>query len=315
MPNSIDSFFNNMAGAFTEANRVLKPQAAFLTGDNGMPLIYHEVRSEPAARFKKVTLQVPNTVGDAVDAITNVPTVTPLTNAATDVQLDFMPAWGFELTSLEEVTAASPSQLRNAYVDEAITKLTRACNKKIADLFTPTVFNTAGNVTGTAGKGVSLSDFTKMYGVLGKRDVPVDDAGKLWFVANSDTYSGLLNDAEWREAAKVGDARATNQIRSGVLPLTYGAYPLRDNQMPQAAANSPFSAYFHQRAAAMITAPLPSPEATVAYSYESFGPLTILITIKYVPEQPHHELWFHTLMGAVAWRKDHAVIHTTTPTP
>lgn len=313
MANSIDSFFNNMAGAFTEANRVLKPQAAFLTGDNGMPLIYNEVRSEPMARFKKVTLQVPNTVGDAVNAITNVPAVTPLTNAATDVTLDFMPAWGFELTSLEEVTAASATQLRNAYVDEAITKITRACNKRIADLFTATTFTTAGNVTGAAGKGVSLSDFTKMFGTLAKRDVPVEDAGKLWFVANSDIYASLLNDAEWREAAKVGDARATNQIRSGVLPLTYGAYPLRDNQMPNAAANSPFSAYFHQRAAAMVTAPLPSPEATVAYSYESFGPLTILITIKYVPEQPHHELWFHTLMGCVAWRKDHAVIHTATP--
>lgn len=313
MPNSIDSFFNNMAGAFTEANKVLKPQAAFLTGNNGMPIIYNEVRSEPAARYKKVTLQVPNTVGNAVDAITNVPTITPLTNSATEIQLDFMPAWGFELTSLEEVTAASPQQLRSAYIDEAITKLVRACNKRIADIFTAANFSTAGNVTGASGKGVSLTDFTKMFGTLAKRDVPVEDEGKLYFVANSDIYTGLLDDAEWREAAKVGDARATNQIRTGVLPLTYGAYPLRDNQMPVPAANSFNSVYMHERAAALVTAPLPAPEATVAYSYNAFGPLTILATIKYVAEQPRHELWFHTLMGVKPWRIDHAVIHTSTP--
>ena len=70
MANAIDSFFNTMAGAFQEANRVLKPQATFLTGNNGSPTVYTDIRSEPMAKYKKVTLQVPNTPGNAVDAIT-----------------------------------------------------------------------------------------------------------------------------------------------------------------------------------------------------------------------------------------------------
>lgn len=312
MANDLTPFFNNMAGAFQEANRVLKPQAAFLTGDNGMPIIYNEVRSEPMARYKKVTLQVPNTPGDAVNAITTKPTAANLSAEPTEIQLDFMPAWGFEISSLEELTVMSWSQVRAAYVDEALGKITRAGNKRIADIFTPTNFSLAGNVSGAAGKGVTLDDFTTMFGVLGNRDVPVEDEGNLFFVGNTKTYTGLLKDPEWREAAKVGDARATNQIRSGVLPLTYGAIPLRDNQMPNDGAQTPkdLSVYFHRNAAALVTAPLPAPEATVQYSYETFGPLTILIAVRYVPDQPRHELWFHALMGVKAWRKTHAVIHT-----
>jgi hypothetical protein len=311
MANSIDGFFNSMAGAFQEANRVLRPQATFLTGNNGSPTIFTDVRSEPMAKFKKVTLQVPNTSGNAVDAITTKPTPVNLTHDATEISLDYMPAWGFELTSLEEVTAASAAQLRQAYVDEAITKLVRAANKYIADKFTVANYSTAGNVTGTSGKGVQLSDFTDMFGTLAGRDIQVDDPGKLYFTAHSKIYTGLLKDAEWREAAKVGDSRAMNQIGTGVLPITYGAMPLRDNQMPSPAAGTYTSAYWHERAFAMVTAPLPAPEATVAYSYESFGPLTILITIQYTADQPKHTLWFHTLMGGKPWRKDHAVLHTS----
>lgn len=313
MANDLTAFFNSMAGAFQEANRVLRPQAAFLTGNNGMPIIYNEVRSEPMARYKKVTLQVPNTPGDAVDAITVKPTAASLNADPTEISLDFMPAWGFELSSLEELTVMSPTQVRSAYVDEAIVKITRAANKRIADIFTPTNFSLAGNVSGAAGKGVTLADFTTMFGVLGNRDVPVEDEGNLYFVANTDTYTGLLKDPEWREAAKIGDARATNQIRTGVLPLTYGAMPLRDNQVAHTTGqppNHPYSAYFHKYAAALVTAPLPAPEATVQYSYETFGPLTILIAVRYVPDQPRHELWFHTLMGVKPFRKTHAVIHT-----
>lgn len=311
MPNSIDSFFNNMAGAFQEANRVLRPQSTFLTGNNGSPTVYTDVRSEPMAKFKKVTLQVPNTPGNAVDAITIKPTPASLVADPTEIQLDYMPAWGFELSSLEELTAASASQLRQGYVDEAITKLTRAANKYIADKFTVANYSKAGNVTGTAGKGVALNDFTSMFGVLAGRDVPVDDNGKLFFAAHSNIYTGLLKDAEWREAAKVGDSRAQNQIGTGVLPITYGAMPLRDNQMPSPTAGAYTSAYFHERAFALVTAPLPAPEATVAYSYETFGPLTILITIQYTADQPKHTLWFHTLMGGKPWRIDHAVLHTS----
>lgn len=311
MANSIDSFFNSMAGAFQEANKVLKPQGTFLMGNNGQPTVFTDVRSEPMAKFKKVTLQVPNTPGNAVDAITIKPTPASLVADPTEVSLDYMPAWGFELSSLEEITVASASQLRQAYVDEAVTKIVRAANKYIADKFTVANYSTAGNVTGAAGKGVALNDFTTMFGVLAGRDVPVDDTGKLFFSAHSNIYTGLLKDSEWREASKVGDSRAQNQIGSGVLPITYGAMPLRDNQMPSPAAGTYTSAYWHERAFALVTAPLPAPEATVAFSYESFGPLTILITIQYTADQPKHTLWFHTLMGGKPWRKDHAVLHTS----
>jgi len=311
MANSIDSFFNSMAGAFQEANKVLKPQGTFLSGNNGQPTVFTDVRSEPMAKYKKVTLQVPNTPGNAVDAITTKPTPASLVADPTEISLDFMPAWGFELSSLEEVTVASASQLRMSFVDEAVTKIVRAANKYIADKFTVANYSTAGNVTGAAGKGVSLSDFTSMFGVLAGRDVPVDDTGKLYFTAHSNIYTGLLKDAEWREAAKVGDSRAQNQIGSGVLPITYGAMPLRDNQMPSPATGTYTSAYWHERAFALVTAPLPAPEATVAFSYESFGPLTILITIQYTADQPKHTLWFHSLMGGKPWRKDHAVLHNS----
>lgn len=310
---TLTGFFNSMAGAFSEANKVLRPQAAFLTGNNGMPIIYNEVRSEPMARYKKVTLQVPNTSGNAVDAITTVPTVSTLSGAFTDVTLDTMPAWGFEIYALDDLYAASPGQLRSAYVDEAIIKLVRFANDKIASIFTTTNYSTSGNITGAAGQYVPLSDFTKMFGTLAARDVNVDDTGKLSFVAHSNVYTNFLADTNWREAAKVGDTRAQNQIGTGVLPITYGARPLRDNQVPTVASPLSYtSIYMHERAAALVTAPLPAPEATVAYSYETFGPLTILITIQYVPNQPHHILWFHTLMGVVPWRIDHAVIHKTT---
>lgn len=311
MANSIDSFFNSMAGAFQEANKVLKPQGTFLMGNNGQPTVFTDVRSEPMAKYKKITLQVPNTPGNAVDAITTKPTPASLVADPTEISLDFMPAWGFELSSLEEITVASASQLRQAYVDEAVTKIVRAANKYIADKFTVANYSTAGNVTGAAGKGVALNDFTTMFGVLAGRDVPVDDTGKLFFSAHSSIYTGLLKDSEWRDASKVGDSRAQNQIGSGVLPITYGAMPLRDNQMPSPAAGTYTSAYWHERAFALVTAPLPAPEATVAFSYESFGPLTILITIQYTADQPKHTLWFHTLMGGKPWRKDHAVLHTS----
>lgn len=311
MPNDLSAFFNNMAGAFQEANKVLKPQARFLTGDNGMPIVYTDIRTEPMAKWKKVTLQVPNTSGDAVDAITTAPTPVNLTADATEIALDYMPSWAFEISSLEELSVMSASQVRAAYVDEAVTKIARLANAKIASLFTPTNFSLAGNVTGGANAGVTLSDFTKMYGVLAGRDVDVEDEGNLFFVANSEVYTGLLNQAEWREAAKIGDSRAQGQFSSGVLPLTYGAYPLRDNQMPLTGTSKPYSAYFHRNAVAMATAPLPAPEATVQYSYETFGPLTILISISYSPAQPKHQLWFHTLMGVKAWRKPLCVIHTS----
>jgi len=311
MANAIDSFFNNMAGAFQEANKVLKPQATFLTGNNGQPTVYTDVRSEPMAKYKKVTLQVPNTPGNAVDAITIKPTAANLVADPTEVKLDFMPTWGFELTSLEEVTVASASQLRQAYVDEAITKIVRAANKYIADKFTIANYSKAGNVTGTAGKGVQVSEFTDMFGALAGRDVPVYDEGKLFFSCHSKIYTGLMKDPEWKDAMKVGDTRAANQLYSGVLPITYGAQPLMDNQMPSPAADTYTSAYWHERAFALVTAPLPAPEATVAFSYESFGPLTILITIQYTADQPKHTLWFHALMGGVPWRIDHAVLHTS----
>lgn len=93
MANTIDAFFNNMAAAFGEANKALAPQSVFLTGDNGNPIIYTDVRSEPQAQYKTVTLQVPNTPGDAVNAITTAPTAANLVADATTVQLDYMPAW------------------------------------------------------------------------------------------------------------------------------------------------------------------------------------------------------------------------------
>jgi len=312
MANSIDSFFNSMAGAFQEANRVLKPQATFLTGNNGQPTVYTDVRSEPMAKYKKVTLQVPNTPGVAVDAIIIKPTAANLIADPTEVKLDFMPCWGFELTSLEEVTAASSATLRSAYVDEAVTKIVRAANKYIADKFTVANYSKAGSITGAAGKGVQVSEFTDMFGALAGRDVPVYDAGKLYFSCHSSIYTGLMKDSEWKDAMKVGDTRAANQLYSGVLPITYGAQPLMDNQMPSPAAGNYTSAYWHERAFALVTAPLPAPEATVAFSYESFGPLTILITIQYTPDQPKHTLWFHALMGGTPWRIDHAVLHTST---
>lgn len=311
MANTIDAFFNNMAAAFDDASKALAPQSVFLTGDNGNPIIYTDVRSEPQAQYKTVTLQVPNTPGDAVNAITTAPTAANLVADATTVQLDYMPAWGFVLTSLEELTVMSPQQLRTAYVDESIKKIARAANKKIADLFVVGNYNKAGNLTGTAGLGVQLSEFTKMYGTLGARDVPVDDAGNMFFVAHTDIYSGLLNDEKWRNAAIVGDARATNQFRSGVLPLTYGALPLRDNQVPSPTTGNYNSIYMHRNAAALVTAPLPAPPATVDYMYNSYGPLQILTTIKYVADQPRLELWFHALMGVTKFRTDHAVIHTS----
>lgn len=312
MANSIDGFFNNMAGAFQEANRVLKPQATFLTGNNGQPIVYTDIRSQPMAKYKKVTLQVPNTPGDAVNAITTKPTPVNLEATPTEISLDYMPAWGFELTSLEEVMAASSADLRKAYVDEAITKIVRLANKYIADQITTTNYNLAGNLTGVAGKGVQLSEFTDMFGVLAGRDVPVHEAGKLFFVSHSSIYTGLMKDPEWREAAKVGDTRAQNQIGTGILPITYGAMPLMENQMPGPAAGEYTSLYMHESAFALVTAPLPQPEATVAYSYESFGPLTILITIQYTADQPKHTLWFHTLLGGKPWRKTHAVLHNST---
>jgi hypothetical protein len=312
MANSLESFYNSMAGAFHEANKVLKPQATFLTGKGGMPTVYTDIQSQPMAQYKKVTLQVPNSVGDAVDAITTKPTPSSLKADPTEITLDFMPAWGFELTSLEELTAASSDQLRSAYVDEAITKIVRAANNYIASAFTVANYSLSGNISGAAGKGVQLSEFTDLFGALAARDVPVYDNGKLYFAAHSSIYTGLMKDSEWRDAAKVGDSRAQNQIGTGVLPITYGAMPMMENQMPSISPGSHTSAYYHERAYALVTAPLPAPEASVAHMYNVFGPLNILMTISYTADQPKHTLWFHALMGGKPWRKDHAALHVST---
>lgn len=305
-----------MAAAFTDANKALSPQARFLTGDNGQPIIYTDVRSEPMARYKKVTLQVPSSTITVNNLLAPASLVKHnLAATPTDVTLDFLPATGFTLGPLDELFAASPQQLRSAYVDEVIKAMVRKVNGYITAKLTTATFNVAGNVTGAANAGVVLSDFAKLRGVLAARDIDVEDEGNIFFVANSQVYTNLLAQPAWAEAAKVGDARATRQLRSGILDVTLGAIPLRDNQMPSSVTSgtrTSTSAYFHRNALAMVTAPLSPPEATVAYSYESFGPLTILIAIGYNQDTAEHILTFHALCGVVPWRIDHMVLHTST---
>lgn len=304
-----------MAAAFTEANKALSPQARFLTGDNGQPIIYTDIRSEPMARYKKVTLQVP-----ASTVVVNNILATPIAKhnlaaTPTEVVLDYLPATGFVLGPLDELFAASPQQLRSAYVDETIKAMIRKVNGYITAQLTTGTFNVAGNVVGAANAGVTLGDFTKIHGVLAARDINVEDEGNLFFVANSQVYTNLLGQSAWADASKVSDSRAGRQIRTGIIDLTLGAIPLRDNQMPSSVAagtRTSTSAYFHRHALAMVSAPLSPPEATVAYSYESFGPLTILIAIGYNQDTAEHTLTFHALCGVVPWRKDHMVLHTST---
>lgn len=304
-----------MAAAFTEANKALSPQARFLTGDNGNPIIYTDIRSEPMARYKKVTLQVPNSTVVVNDILTTPINIHNLSADPTEVQLNKLPGAGFVLGPLDELFAASPTQLRSAYVDETIKAIVRKVNGWIAAMITTTNFGVAGNVTGASNAGVSLGDFIKMNGVLAARDVNVEDEGNLFFVTNSQTYTHLFGQADWREAAKVGDNRASSQLRSGLLDITMGAIPLRDNQMPSSVTSgtrTSTSAYFHRNAMAMVTAPLSPPEGTVAYSYEAFGPLQILIAIGYNQDTAEHKLTFHSLCGFTKWRTDHMVIHTGT---
>lgn len=317
MANDLDGFFNSMSAAFTEANKVLRPQAAFLTGDNGMPIIYTDVRSTPLSRYKQVTLNVPNSTVVVNNILTDAINIHDLDHTPTVVSMNLLYGAGFELGPLDEIQAADPEGMRRLYVDETVKAVIRKANGYIASLVNTTNFAVAGNVTGTSLAGVSLNDFTQMNGVLASRDVDVEDAGNLFFLANSLTYTGLLKDTAWREAAKVGDQRATNQMRSGVLPITYGAIPLRENQMPASTVSTTTtskSIYFHRHAMAMVTAPLNPPPATVAYIYESFGPLTFLIAVGYNQDTTETKLTIHTLLGVVPWKTTHGVIHTGTLT-
>jgi len=267
------------------------------------------------ARYKKVTLNVPASTVVVNNILSTPISIHNLNHTPTEVSLDYLPATGFVLGPLDELYAASPAQLKSAYVDEVVQAMIRKVNGYITSKITTAIFNTAGNVTGAANAGVPLADFTKMQGVLAARDVNVEDEGNLFFVSNSQIYTNLLGQPEWREASKVGDSRASRQIRSGILDVTLGAIPLRDNQMPSSVTSgtrTSTSAYFHRNAMAIVTAPLQPPESTVAYSYETFGPLTILIAIGYNQDTAEHKLTFHALCGVVPWRKDHMVIHTAT---
>lgn len=318
MPNDLASFMNSVASEFNDLTKNLRPHAAYLSAVHINPTPSTPLPPNETVKVNLVTID-----GDAVNALTDAPSLKDVDTTATSLKLDKLASIPFKFSDYDIMRAPDSPGLIAKTVEAAGLKIVEFINDAVADLFTTTTFNTAGNTTRTAtptaGPEITATELAKLRTVLSTRKIPIADRGNLFIITHPEIYGRWLTADDMAKASTLGDEWSSNLRGNGELRPQFNFLPLEDYQAPVSGTTPEFTyqtAMFHRDAAVLVNAMLPPPPAGTAVSYASMFGLPIRITAQFnqnlgATGGAYTSFLVECLFGIHAHRKPFCAIHTT----
>jgi hypothetical protein len=278
MANTISSFYQTLVAATTEASQLLAP-----TWKASMS-IYVDYKPEPATIGQTINVPIPQDPTNAVaDAGTGDMNLTDIGFNTKSITFDQHPEFGYLVRDFEQFN--SPVSIRNVFLDAALKGVKSYINSRITRLLTTSNFTTNSAISCTS-HIITTTQFLTGMAVLADQKVPVADApDKMSLLVPSTVYTAILGDSNWTQAQIAGMKTAEFVRDTGTMPTAYGMTVKLDQQMP-VSGSSPSrtftAAYLHEWAIAMVTRPLPAPDAKVVdYTYVDFAGVPVRIQLGY----------------------------------
>lgn len=306
MANSVDSFYQTLVAAATEASRLLAPTW------HASHSIYWAYEPSEGDLYKTLNVPIPADPTSAVadqgagDLVLN-----DIGFTTTSISMDRHPVYAYTVRDFEQFN--SPQDIRRIFLDAALKSVKNNINAAVTSLLNTTNFTTNSAISATS-SAITTTQLTKAMATLGDQKVPVaEDPENMTLLLPPTVYSALLDPttggagAAWSQALIAGTSIAERVHTQGVFPIpTFGCTLKLDQQLPYTGTKPSrtfTAAYFHRWAIAGVTRPLPKPEGNVNYMYLDFGsnpdyggaygdgstgiPIRIMMSYNHYPKMGH----------------------------
>ena len=280
MANTVSSFYQTVAAAADEAANVLKP--TWLASGS----VFNNYRPSTATLGQVINVAIPvDPTASVADAGAGDMPVTDIAFNTVPITFDQHPEFAYLIRDWEQYNSAA--DVRERFLDAALTAVRNYINAKVTALFVTGNFPTNTAITATTGL-ITTAQFLSGFAVLSDQRVPVaNNPTDMSLLLPSVPYTKVLGNATWTDAQVAGAPTAEKVRDTGIMPTAYGVTLKLDQQMPTsgtAGTRTFTAAYFHKYAVAMVTRPLPKPDPKVVeFTYVDFAGIPIRIQMSYQP--------------------------------
>lgn len=278
MANTISGFYQTVVAAIQEASQALVYNLRLADS------VYMDYKPEVAQIGQTLNVVIPGIrTNQVTDMGTGDISLTDASTTTTPIVFNKHPGDAMVIRDFEQYN--SPVTLRRAFLDSSLKGIKENINGNIAALFNSTNFS-VNSVINTTSHIITTAQFLGGMAVLSDQRVPVTaDAENMCLALPSTPYTAILGDSNWTQAQIAGMPTAIAVRATGVMPTAYGTTLKLDQQMPTTGAvgSRTFTGgYFHRWAVAVVTRPLPPPDARVVdYTYVDFAGIPIRVVLGY----------------------------------
>jgi hypothetical protein len=278
--NAISTFYQTLVTAATQASEAL-------VGTNSlMDSVFMDYKPQVADLGQTLNVNVPNIVtAQVTDAGTSDIALTDVAVTSIPIVFNKHPYYGFVVRDYEQYN--TPSNLRMTFLDAAIKGISENIDGNIASLCTSANFNVNAVITATGGYP-TVPQFLAGYSNLADQRVPVTDTANMSFVNTPHSYARILGDSGWTSNLIAGAQLAQEAHVRGDVTTSFGSTIRMDQQLNFAltTGTSPNQTYtsilMHRWAMAVVTRPLPQPDANVVdYTYIDIKGIPVRVMLGY----------------------------------
>lgn len=223
--------------------------------------VYQDVDlNEMGEKGKTVNIVVPGASTVSNDA-SSVGTFNSPTTSLKSITLSQMPAVNQKITEWEKLIS-KPEVIDKAFVQPAMTALTKYLNGQLATLMVAATLNTYTPVPHVTNRTLVLSQLRDARILMREQGVPVDSLGDMSLVMPSKVYEYTLITDQFNRSDIQGPGRSETAWATGSILQTFATNFYADDDMPSV-AGSPAkltSCLFHKYAIAAAFRPLEVPD-------------------------------------------------------
>jgi len=186
--------------------------------------------------------------------------------------------------------------------------------------------------SGATDHSLGINSLARMWQNLTEAKCPTDDAQNMFLLVRPSTFRNIITDTAWTAQSAVGEGIAAGIRQSARINTTFGINVDWDLDIPKEVGNGSsgtptvagtnggkyaeiryHNIMFHKRAFAVAYRPLelPPPAVGVQASMAYYKGIPIRFMVSYDPKQFTYVLTFDTLFGAMVYRPEFAIRHTT----
>ena len=235
MSNSYSGFFMTLAAAFDQAQEAKVAQTPLLDR------VKRDFKPVVAAPFSIIQPNIANSTLTATNVGGGGVTYGSVVANPVTITLNQHPAYPFTIPDYDAARAASPEELREMFVDEAVKRVCEYVDQQLAALITLTNFNSYGPVLGV-GNTVSLPYMASAWQTLAANKVPVRDFNNFFLSVHPTVFANQAQDPNWASQSNVGYLIAQEVHRMALLGQQWGAWCDFDQYMPSVSLTPPSAA-------------------------------------------------------------------------